>query len=408
MNYVILGASAAGINAAKTLRELDKFSDITLISEDTSVYSRCMIHHYISGERDINKLSFISQNFFDLENINWIKGVKAEELNTKDKIVLLSNGKKISFDKLLIATGASSYIPDIPNLRSANNVIGLRNIEDAQFLQDKAKNVQDIAVLGAGLVGIDAVMGLIHHNVNIHLIEMNNRILPLQLDKTSALTYETKLAESGVKIYTSVKAESVLKDLSNNIVSIRLDSGINVPCDIAVIATGIVPNTQFIKDDSIKQDRGIIINERSETSVKDIYAAGDVTGKTPIWPIAVKQGIIAAYNMTGKDKTLDDTFALRNSMNFFNIPTVSIGQIEPDSENSVVKIVNSPSGYKKFIIKDNILSGIILQGDISYCGIYKYLIRNRIDITKINKEIDEIDYADFFSIEQDGQFTHAV
>lgn len=408
MHYVILGASAAGINAAKTLRELDRFSDITLVSEDNSVYSRCMLHHYISGERDIKKLSFISQNFFDLENINWIKGVKAEVLNTKDKTVLLSNGKNISFDKLLIATGASSSIPDIPNLKSSNNVIGLRNIEDAQFLQDNVKNARDIAVLGAGLVGIDAVMGLIHYDVNIHLIEMNNRILPLQLDKTSALTYETKLIESGVKIYTSVKAESALKDLSNNIVSIKLDSGVNVPCDIAVIATGIIPNTQFIKDDSIKQNRGIIVNERSETSVKDIYAAGDVTGKTPIWPIAVKQGIVAAFNMAGKEKILDDTFALRNSMNFFNIPTVSIGQIEPEDENSVVKIVNSPSGYKKFIIKDNILSGIILQGDISYCGIYKYLIRNRIDITKINKDIDEIDYADFFSIEQDGQFTHTV
>lgn len=407
MRHVILGASAAGINAAKTLRLLNKDAEIVVVSVDEYVYSRCMLHHLISGERDIQGLSFVSENFFDEFNINWIKGVSCVSLDVAVKSVELSDGRFLEYDRLLIATGASSFIPNVPNLRTAKNVFGLRNLDDAQLIAAKAQNARNVVVMGAGLVGLDAVIGLIHKNVTVHLVEMFDRVLPMQLDAYAASVYEQKLREKGVNLYTSVRVEEVTTAASGNIEYVKLSNGVSIRCDVAVVATGVVPNIDFVNENEIKVNRGILINGKSETSAKDVYAAGDVTGATPIWPLASKQGVVAAYNMSGIEKYNDDLFALRNSMNFMDIPTVSLGMIHPDADCEV-KVYRDTSSYKKFILKNSILHGVILQGDIAYSGIYRHLIRHSIDISRINKEIDEVDYADFYEIKPDGQYVHSV
>lgn len=142
------------------------------------------------------------------------------------------------------------------------------------------------------------------------------------------------------------------------------------------------------------------------TSAKDVYAAGDVTFTAPIWPIAVKQGIVAAYNMTGHEKYLEDTFALRNSMNFLGLECVSLGNIEAPDDSYDVDIIKTENVYKKIIHKDGRVYGVILLGDISYCGVLQQIVKNKIDISNINKNIFNIDYSDFFSIKKDGQFKY--
>lgn len=407
MRHVILGASAAGINAAKTLRLLNKDAEIVVVSVDEFVYSRCMLHHLISGERDVQGLSFVSENFFDEFNINWIKGVSCISLDTAVKSVKLSDGQFLEYDRLLIATGASSFIPNVSNLRTAKNVFGLRNLDDAEMIAFKAEKARNVVVMGAGLVGIDAVIGLLHKSVTVHLIEMFDRVLPIQLDAYAASVYEQKLRENGVNLYTSVRVDEVATDASGYIEYVKLSNGASIPCDVAVVATGVVPNVGFINENEIKANRGILINGKSETSAQDVYAAGDVTGATPIWPLAVKQGVVAAYNMAGLEKSNDDLFAIRNSMNFMGIPTVSLGMIYPDADCEV-KVYKDTNSYKKFILKNNVLRGVILQGDIAYSGVYRHLISHAVDISRINKEIDEIDYADFYGIKSDGQYVHSV
>ena len=113
MRYVVIGASAAGISGAKTLRMLDDKAEIILVSKDENVYSRCILHHYISGHRTVNQLDFTQDNFFEKYNIRWIKGVKVTELNDEGKSLLLSNGDILTYDKLLISSGASAFIPQI-------------------------------------------------------------------------------------------------------------------------------------------------------------------------------------------------------------------------------------------------------------------------------------------------------
>ena len=408
MKYLVLGASAAGINCAKTIRSLDKEGEITVVSKDDKVYSRCMLHHVVSGSRTIESLNFVSEDFFQILDIHWIKGKNAKKLHIEDKKVVLDDESVLSYDKLLIATGASSFIPPVKNLREGNQVVGFRDAEDVEMILQEYSHVKDIVVLGGGLVGIDAVSGLMKKKVNISLVEFADRILPLQLDKRSATTYEDLFKDNGIHIHTGVKAEEVLLDESNNVKGLKISSGEVIPCEMIIVATGVRPNLSFISENTVNIDKGIVVDEYCATNIADIFAAGDVCGTHPIWPLAVKQGISAGYNMAGKEKKVEDHFGFRNSLNFMDLQTVSIGIIEPIDDTYEEYIEEDGMEYKKIIIKDGIIQGAILQGDISYCGVITTLIKNKVDILKVNKNVFDINYADFFSITEDGSYEYVV
>ncbi len=407
MKYVIIGASAAGINAARTLRQFNKECKIVLVSKDEQVYSRCILHHFLDGRREIEALDFTPDNFFDMYDIEWIKGVEVVGIKIKDKKIILDNGSNIDYDKLLLSTGASSFLPPIENLRTANNVIGLRNLDDAIRIKEIVTKVRNIAILGAGLVGVDALAGLLGYDVNLTLIEMGDRLLPLQLDKYAASKYEERLMKEGVKLKFSVKAEKVIVDDDNNPVSIMLNTGEEVPCELIIACAGVRANVGFLKDTGIECDKfGLIINEKGETNVRDIYGAGDITGRSPIWPIAVKEGMIAANNMVGKETFMEDFFATKNTMNFCGLATMSLGLVtKPDDTYEEIIDIDGKD-YKKIIYKDGAIYGAIVQGDLSYVGVLTQLIKQKINVDRVKKPLFDIDYSDFFNETQDLQFVY--
>ncbi|MBX9137741.1 MULTISPECIES: FAD-dependent oxidoreductase [unclassified Clostridium] len=407
MRYVVIGASAAGISAASTLRDLDKNAEIILVSKDENVYSRCILHHYISNHRDVEALNFTGKNFFEENNITWIKGVEVKSLNDTEQTLELSNGETLSYDKIVVCSGASAFIPPVEGLREANNVVGLRNLDDAILIKEQAAKVKNVVVLGAGLVGIDAVSGLVGQGLNISLVEMGNKILPLQLDKHASDVYEKKFTEAGVSLKLGVKAEKLILDENNNPKALLLNTGEEVPCELVIVATGVRSNVAFLENSNVECDRfGLIIDAKGKTNIENVYGAGDVTGRNPIWPTAVKEGIIAANNMLGKDSEMTDFFGSKNTMNFVGVATMSLGMVEPADETYIVETHVDGDNYKKIIHKDGKIYGAIIQGDLSYAGVLTQLIKENIDVSKVTKSLFDIDYADFFNIEKNFEFSY--
>lgn len=402
MKYVIIGASASGINAARTLREVDSDCEIVIISKDKNVYSRCMLHLVISGERDIEGISFIDREFLENSKINWIKDAEVVKIEENEKTVILEDDRKVIYDKLLIASGASATIPPIKNLREANNVSCLRNIEDTISISEKCCAGDDFVIIGGGLVGIDAAVGLINKGVKVHLIEMADRILPLQLDKKAALNYEKLFLQKNVEIITGASVQEVVLDEKGDAKEVILNTAKAVPCKYIVVAAGVRPNVDFLSDSSVKVERGIVIDNHCKTTAQDIFAAGDVTGLAPIWPVAVKQGKTAALNMAGVENTHEDNFAFQNSMNFLGLETVSLGIIQPPDESFITDECESKISYKKIIHKDGIIYGAILQGDVSYCGVLTHLIKNKINID--SKNVFNLSFADFYGTKDNGEY----
>lgn len=407
MAYVVVGASAAGINAAKTLREINKDIEIILISKDEYVYSRCILHHFLDGRRDIEDLDFSPGEFFKKYDIKWMKGVEVTGIDTKEKKLKLDNGEDLPYEKVVLATGASSFLPPIENLRTANNVIGLRNLDDAIRIKEIAPKVKNIIILGAGLVGVDAMAGLLDYDAKVNMIEMGDRILPLQLDRYAANVYIERLKEEGVDFRFNVRAEKVIVDENNNPVAIKLNTDEEVPGELIIACTGVRSNVGFLEGSGIECDKfGLIFNPKGETNVKDVYGAGDISGRNPIWPTAVKEGLIAANNMCNKDIYMEDFFGSKNTMNFCGVATMSLGTVIKPDDTYEEAVEIKGKDYKKIIHKNGTIYGAIVQGDLSYVGVLTQLIKDKINIDRVKKPIFQIDYSDFFNEKENLEFVY--
>ncbi|MGL5594175.1 MAG: NAD(P)/FAD-dependent oxidoreductase, partial [Cetobacterium sp.] len=396
----------------------DKNADITLISKDTDIYSRCILHHYIGGMRDIDGINFVDKDFFEKNNINWLKGKEVISLNEKEKTITLDNNEVVLYDKVLIASGSRPFFPPIENINGKENVVGLKSLDDCNKIIEISKKAKNIVVIGAGLIGMDAISGLIHNknvHANLSLIEMSDRLLPLQLDKEASITYEKKLVEHGVKLFFDSKVTklNVNPNNPNLINSLSLiDDGRDVEllADLVIVCAGVKPNVEFLENTSIEYNKiGLLFNEKGETNVKDVYGAGDISGNGTIWSVAVKEGIAATSNMAGKTRIMDDFFFAKSTMNFFDIPTLSLGclSIYEKTEGMIIDSLRERDGvYKKIAHKNGKIYGAIIQGDLSYTGVLTQLIRLNIDISKIKKSIFKIDYSDFFNINSELEFEY--
>ena len=405
MKYVVIGASAAGINGIRELRKLDKNSEIVLISKDKDIYSRCILHRYLGGERNLEKLNFAEHNFEELYNVHWIKGMACISVQPQEKKVVLEDGTEVAYDKLLIATGSHTFIPPIKNLKDAKNVVGFRNIEDIERLKEATKTCKNFFVMGGGLVGLDCISGLLELGVNVTLVEMANWLLVKQLDKRAAKTYQDAFTAKGVKQYYGVGVSEAVVNEDGNITAMILADGTKIPCDYVVVTAGVRSNVEFLEGSGIETSKfGLVYDETGKTSDDNVYGAGDVSGMSPIWPAAVKEGIIAASNMAGVPRKMTDFFASKSTMNFLGIPSMSLGNVNLEDISYTVEVLETKDSYKKIVHRNGKIVGAILQGDLAYGGILQQLIVRKIDITKVKKFIFDVDYSDFFHMDENFEF----
>ena len=403
MEYVILGAGAAGITAAKTIRKADENGKITVISTDTQVHSRCMLHKYLSHERDAAGISFVDPDFFEKNQITWLQGKTVNRLDTQGKKVYTDQGDEVSYDRLLIATGAESFIPPVGNLREAENVFGLRHLRDAQAIDELAKDAENIVIIGSGLVGLDAAYGLMETGKKVSIVEMADQILPVQLDKTAAFEYQKRFEEAGARFYLGRKAADTIMGEDKNIHEIVLDNGEKLACDLIIVAAGVRSAVAGMEGEGIVIDRGIKVDDYLQTGAEGVYAAGDVTGLSGIWPNAQKQGETAALNMCGSHVEYTDRYAIKNTINFFGLVSMCVGVILPQ-EGDVVIAREDSRNYKRVVLRDGKVVGVLLQGDISHGGIWQYLIKNQISISGIQKDIFDLNFGDFYGIKDNGEY----
>ncbi|MBR5577710.1 MAG: NAD(P)/FAD-dependent oxidoreductase, partial [Lachnospiraceae bacterium] len=368
-------------------------------------YSRCIMHHYLAGKRNMEQLNFAEDNFAELYNIHWMKGRECVGVEPYKKKVILENGEEVTYDKLLIATGAKTTLPSVENLDRAKNVVGFRNIEDANRLKEAVKTRKHILVIGAGLAGIDCVSGLLEAGGMPTIVEREGWMMIYQLDEKAAATYQEAFDKRGVKQFYGVTVEEVILNEADEITEVKLSNGQILPCDFIIVTTGVRANVDFLKGSGIEVNQfGLLYDDMGMTSEEDVYGAGDVSGMNPIWPTAVKEGIVAASNMVGIEAELVDFFVSKATMNFLGIPCMSLGVVNPYGHHYKVETRELPGSYKKIVHKDGKIEGAVLQGDLSYCGVLQQLIALRVDVSKVSKPLFDIDYSDFFNIEKNFEF----
>ena len=205
----------------------------------------------------------------------------------------------------------------------------------------------------------------------------------------------------------NVRAEKVIVDENNNPVAIKLNTDEEVPGELIIACTGVRSNVGFLEGSGIECDKfGLIFNPKGETNVKDVYGAGDISGRNPIWPTAVKEGLIAANNMCNKDIYMEDFFGSKNTMNFCGVATMSLGTVIKPDDTYEEAVEIKGKDYKKIIHKNGTIYGAIVQGDLSYVGVLTQLIKDKINIDRVKKPIFQIDYSDFFNEKENLEFVY--
>ena len=394
MRYVIIGGSAAGISAVEAIRSIDQKGEITVISDEKyPLYSRCLITYYLAKSIDEKKLKFRKEDFFQVNRVNAILGVKVEKVMPEQKKVKLSDGRELTYDKLLIATGSSPKKLGIAG-EDREGVFGIRRIDDIKGIEKIIGRVKTVVVLGGGLIGMRDAYALNALGKKVKVIVKSNRILSQMLDEASSEIIRKVVEKNGIEIITGLDAVEITGD--KQVKGLKLDNGSKLDCELVIIGKGVDPNTELVAGTAIKVHGGIITDGYMKTSAADVYAAGDValtedilSGETTInaiWPCAVEQGRIAGLNMAGEKEKYDGSMSM-NSLTFYGIPVISIGITRPKGEGfeQILQKDTERNIYKKMVIRDKRLAGIILVNSVTQAGVYGELIRKKIDISSIKK-----------------------
>lgn len=377
MKFVVIGASAAGSTAIKKLRELNPNDDITLISKDEKIYSRCLLYHLLDDTRTLEELNFAGIDFENNLNINWIKGSIVTSINSKNKQVILNNQTTIAYDKLLVACGSKTHQIPLAGLNEGKNIFGFRNIDDVNNIKISLNSCKNILVIGAGLVGVDVIYGLLAHNKHITLVDMGKHILPLQLDDYSANKYQELFLQNNVDQYYQTGVKELRIDNKGLCYQAVLTNGLIVETDLVINCAGVNPNIDFLKGTGLNCQNGLIVDCYGQTNIKDIYGAGDVTGNSSIWPTAVKEGLIAAYGMSGIKLQIKDYFIHKANMVFFDIPTIAIGQVNGYNQDCREETIIKDDQYCKIIYQNERIIGAIIQGNLNNSAKIADMIRTK-------------------------------
>lgn len=401
--YVIIGGSAAGIAAAETIKKHDKKSSITVVSDEKfPLYSRCLLTYLIAGTIDESKLYFKDKDFYKKNDIKTYLGKKALSIDRKKKSVSLEGGTKISYDRLLIATGATPKSVDVAGA-DKKGVYTLRNIGDARAIMKSLDRVKEVAVLGGGLIGLRDAYALSLNGKGVTVVVKSPHVLSQMLDKDAAHIIARLLKKNGIKIMTGVAAKEIMGKESPE--EILLDNGEKFKCELVIIGKGVKPNTEIVSSSGIKVEDGIVVDKFLRTSDENIFASGDVAETYDIardakrinalWPCAVEQGEIAGLNMAGEKMLYEGSLSM-NSIDFFGLPSISMGitKLKKEERYQIITKIKENT-YKKFVLRDNRIVGMVLVGDIRPAGIINRLIRNKIDISNIKDMLldDNFNYA---------------
>jgi nitrite reductase (NADH) large subunit len=382
-NYVIIGNGVAGTTAAESIRKQDSEGKITIFSnEDLPFYYRLRLNEFISGDLPETQLVAKKMTWYEDHHISLKLKTRVEDVKLLEKTAVTEDNQRFAFDRLLIATGSHSFIPPIKGTGN-KGVFALRDIQDARNISAYAKNVEDIILIGGGLLGLETGHALKKLGKRIIVVEFFPRLLPRQLDVDGARRLQEIMEDMGFSFRLGAKTQEITGD--GQVSGILLEGGESVSGGMIVISAGVRPNMVLAERLALSTDKGIVVDEHLQTSQPGIYAAGDVAEYKGmpygIWPAAVEQGKTAGINMTGGDMTYDGT-TMANILKVAGVDLASAGNIDAENEFEA-RVKTEGRIYRKIVIKDNHIIGCIMLGETKGFNQITKMMAEKTDISQI-------------------------
>lgn len=398
--YLIIGNSAGGIGAVEAIRKTDKSGSLLMVSDEPyPAYSRPMISKYLAGSRRQEEILFRPEGFYGSHDIELMLGRRVAALAIEERSARLEDGTTIAWEKLLLATGGAPIMPRMKG-RQLKGVHSFISLDDAKAIEADLRGVARALIIGGGLIGISAAEALHKRHIDVTIVEAKDRVLNTILDEGAARMAEAVLKQAGVRVITGHTVTEITG--AQRTEGVVLENGERVDADLVIIAIGVSPRAELARGTVLKVNRGIVVDRHMATSDPDVYACGDVAEAwdfmldsqqvIPIWPNAYAGGRVAGCNMSG-EPALYSGGTTMNALNYFGMDIVSAGSTVP-GEGCEAICRHGNSIYRKVVLCNGRIRGILCIGDVDRAGMLFGLMREQTDVTGFKQAL----LADDFSL----------
>lgn len=386
VEYVIVGNSAAAIGAVEGIRSVDKKGKITIVSsENHHTYSRPLISYLLQGKIDRERMKYRPDSFYRENGCKTLLGKTVKAIDRENSSVVLEDGSTLNYDKLLVSTGSTPFVPPMEGLEKVSKKFSFMSLDDASALEKELYPEARVLIVGAGLIGLKCAEGIASRVGKLTVIDLAPRILSSILDDEGAKMVQSHLEKNNIEFCLGVSAKSFEDG------SALLTSGEKIGFDILVTAVGVRPNVSLVKDAGGEVERGIVVDENMETTIPGVFAAGDCVISDDIscgtkrilaiLPNAYTGGRRAGIAMAGA-KPPEMKAMPMNAIGFFGLHIITAGSYTGETYEE-----RESGSLKKLFYEDGLLRGFILIGDVDKAGIYTTLVREKTPLKDIDFEL---------------------
>lgn len=388
--YLIVGNGVAGTTAAERIRQTDVEGRITILTdEDVPFYYRIRLNEIVTGELDEERLLAKKRSWYVDQNIDLRLGTPVEGGDPEGGWLVSSNDTRWPYDELLIATGSHAFIPPIKGAEIPG-VFALRSLHDARRIKSYAGGIEEVVLIGGGLLGLEAGNALRKLGKTITVVEFFPRLLPRQLDVEGGARLQGIMEEMGFAFRLGTKTRAILGE--SRVEGVELEGGETLSAQMVIVSAGVRPNLDLARAIGLETDKGIKVDDHLRTSRSHVYAAGDVAEYRGmpygIWPAAMEQGRIAGSNMAGAEALYRGSTPA-NTLKVVEVDLAAAGDIDAENEREALKKA-ADGVYKKIVLEEDRIVGCIMLGDTRGFNQVTRWMAGKESVSAVRTEIDQL------------------
>lgn len=387
---VMIGNGMAGVACLENILKFPNKFDVTVFGDETHPnYNRIMLSSVLAGEREADDITINGLDWYQKNGIGLRLGVRIIRIDREKRTVVGDDGSVTRYDKLVLAMGSSPIIPRLEGI-DKKNVFTFRNMDDTRGLLAAARPGVKAVVIGGGLLGLEAARGLQVQGCEVAVVHLTDTLMNRQLDATGGVHLRRRIEQLGVKVHLGRSAAAI--EGNGKPTGLTFNDGETIAADIIVIAAGIRPKAQLAKEAGLECNRGIVVDGYMQTSDPRIYAVGECTeynGET--WGLIaplLDQGRVLASAITKHETETWKPTAPAAKLKIMGVDVFSAGEYEDSEGVEVVRYEDAAIGvYKKLLVRENRLAGVVLVGDASDSNRYMDWLRNNTDLLVRRKHL---------------------